>query len=318
MISTFLMITTAYILAAGKGTRLFPYSKAYPKSMLPLINKPILFHSIERLLCAGIETIGIVVPEERFWIMSQVQKTFPDLDVAWVVQKTPLGTADAILQIEEKLHTENFLVIAGDSLFPISFLQNLGTVHLIDQNWITLSLEKMDFELMKASSTVDYRDGRVWGVREKPQILDEVFSDLNSAACYALSRSVFPFLERVEKSIRNEYELTPAINEIIQKNHRVGGVKTDRVCHITTSFDLWQFNLQFLRTENPQDPTGSLIGKTVSIESEVTISSSVIGDHTVIQEGCHEIINSVILSHTVLRQNYQNALVMNDYYRQFS
>jgi glucose-1-phosphate thymidylyltransferase len=312
------MITTAYILAAGKGTRLYPFSNAYPKSMLPLINKPILFHSIESVLKAGITNIGIVVPIERSWIMSQVESTFPDLDIRWVVQEIPLGTSHAILQVEEELKGKNFVVIAGDSLFHASFLRNLGTIHLKDRNWVTLSLEKMDFELMRASSTVDYRDGCVWGVREKPRIRDEIFSEFSAAACYAFSRSIFPFLRRVEKSIRKEYELAPAINEIIRSKHRVGGVKTDRVCHISTPFDLWWFNLQFLQDSKLKDSKGNLIGKEVSYESDVSITNSVIGDYTTVQDGCYEIRNSVILPHTELTRNCKNVLAMSDHYQQFS
>ncbi|MFW9854105.1 MAG: nucleotidyltransferase family protein [Candidatus Thorarchaeota archaeon] len=312
------MITTAYILAAGKGVRLYPFSKVYPKSLLPLINRPILFHSIERLLKAGIINIGIVVPTESAQIISQVQGTFPDLEVTWIVQKTPLGTANAVIQVEKHLKDENFIVIAGDSLFSVSFLQTLSKVHLDDQNWITLSLEKMDFELMRYSSTVDYRDGRICGVREKPQTFDDTFSDLNSAACYAFSHSIFPYLKRARKSTRNEYELTSVINEIIRGAHPVGGVKTDRVCHITTPIDLWWYNLQFLRTIRPKDPIGTLIGKAVSVSGEVTLSRSVIGDHVIIQEGCHQIVDSVILSDSVLQRDYKNALVLRDYCQQFS
>ncbi|MFW9777260.1 MAG: sugar phosphate nucleotidyltransferase [Candidatus Heimdallarchaeota archaeon] len=312
------MITTAYILAAGKGTRLYPFSRVYPKSLLPLLNRPIIVHSIERLIKAGIINIGIIIPNESTQIISQVQGTFPDLDVTWIVQKIPLGTANAVIQIEKHLRDENFIVIAGDSLFSVSFLRALSKVHLDDQNWITLSLEKMNFELMRHSSTVDYRDGRVWGVREKPQTIDETLSDLNSAACYAFSQSIFPYLKRARKSKRNEYELTSVINEIIHGAHPVGGVETDRICHITTPFDLWWYNLQFLRTIKPRDPTGALIGKAVSMSGEVIINRSVIGDHVVIQEGCHQILDSVILSNSVLQRDHKNALVLRDFYQQFS
>jgi NDP-sugar pyrophosphorylase family protein len=310
------MDISAYILAAGKGTRLLPFSQRIPKPMLPLLNKPLIYHSIERLLKAGIANIGIVIKSEDHIITSEVQKAFPDLNTLFIVQKEALGTGHAVLQTKEHLTTEHFLVVAGDSLFSASYLTRLYETHLIENNAITLSLEKMEFKLMKTSSTVDYRNGRVWEVREKPQNESEVLSNLNSAALYVFSKSIFDILKNINKSKRGEFELATAINETIHTKGRVGGVITQRVCHISTPYDLWRFNLQFLCETDIGKVKGNIIGKNVRIDESAIIQNSVLGDNSIVKEGV-SITNSVILPETVVDQDYENSLVQSDYSKNF-
>ena len=311
------MYSSAFILAAGKGTRLSTFSQTLPKPMLPLLNKPLLFHSIERFLTAGIRNIGVVIKKDDHLIPSEVNKAFPDLDVNFIVQERALGTAHAVLQVEEYLTTKNFLVIAGDSLFPASYLTRLSEVHRKEQNDITLSLERMEFDLMRESSTVDYRNGRVLEVREKPQTPAEVLSDLNSAALYILSKSIFNVLKEIKKTKRDEYELATAINETIRQGYRVGGLLTNRACHISTPQDLWHFNLILLHETHKGKVNGNMIGKNVNIDSSAVIVNSILGDSSVVERGV-TLKNSVVLPNTIVDRNYENSLVKSDYFECFT
>ncbi|UCE14803.1 MAG: NTP transferase domain-containing protein [Candidatus Heimdallarchaeota archaeon] len=311
------MTVSAFILAAGKGTRLYPFTSDIPKPMLPLLNKPIIHHSIERLLKAGIQNIGVVIGKDDTKIPQYIQMTFPNLYPVFIVQKEALGTAHAVLQIERHLKTDDFLAIAGDSLFSASYLRNIVATHVAEKNAITLSLEKMEFNLMKHSSTVNYHDGRVLEVREKPQTPEEVLSDLNSAALYGFSYSIFKVLKKIEKTNRGEYELATAINEVIHQNYRVGGVITERVCHITTSHDLWHFNLQFLREVDVTTVDGNFMGKDVDIDESAVIQDSILGDNSVIKKKVI-VKNSVIFPDTIVNQNCENSLVKTDYLERFT
>jgi glucose-1-phosphate thymidylyltransferase len=311
------MAISAFILAAGKGKRLYPFTLHTPKPMLPLLNKPIIQHSIERLLHANINQIGIVIPNNDVIIRNYIDKTFPHLDPVFVIQEKALGTAHAVLQIENYVETESFIVIAGDSLFPVHYLQQLCLTHLKEGNTITLSLEKMEFDLMKSSSTVDYRDGRVWQVREKPLTLEEVLSDLNSSALYMFSTAIFKRLSTIRKSIRGEFELATAINRTIDDGYRVGGVITSRVWHVSNSHDLWRFNLKFLSESSEKDMNNNKIGENVTFSKSSKIINSIIGDNAVINKDLR-IENTVILSDSIVTRNYQNALVQKDYFETFS
>ncbi len=310
------MTTSAFILAAGKGKRMLPFTQGISKPMLPLINKPIIFHSIERLLSAGITQIGIVVKEEDKIIPKRILEAFPELNPIFIIQKESLGTAHAVLQIEEFVNTDNFIVIAGDSLFSPSFLEKLVIIHFEEKNAITLSLEKMEFELMKHSSTVDYRNGRVWKVKEKPQTKSEVLSDLNSAALYIFSKSIFTIIPQLEKTERGEYELATAINKSIQMNQRVGGVETQRVCHISTPYDLWWFNLQFLGEQRLGKRGGNIIGQKVTIFKSAKVENSVLGDNTIVKSGV-KLKNSVVLPNTTIREDYKNSLIQKEFSLEF-
>lgn len=310
------MTVSAFILAAGKGKRMLPFTQDISKPMLPLINKPIIFHSIERLLSAGITQIGIIVQKEEKTMPKRISKAFPELDPIFIIQKKSLGTAHAVLQIEEFVITENFIVIAGDSLFSPSFLEKLVTTHFEEKNTITLSLEKMEFELMKHSSTVDYRNGRVWKVKEKPQRKSEVLSDLNSAALYLFSKSIFTIIPHLEKAERGEYELTTAINKTILMNQRVGGAETQRVCHISTPYDLWWFNLQFLSKQRLGKTSGNIIGQKVTIPKSAKVENSVLGDNTIVKSGV-KLKNCVVLPNTTIKEDFRNSLIQKEFSLKF-
>ncbi|MFX1505787.1 MAG: sugar phosphate nucleotidyltransferase [Promethearchaeota archaeon] len=311
------MSISAFILAAGKGSRMLPITSDTPKPMLPILNKPILFHSIKRLLKAQISDIGVIVRKNDQVIPSSINNHFPDLNPCFIKQEKALGTAHAVLQVQDHLTTKDFLVIAGDSLFSSSFLRKLYETHLKERNDITLALEKMDFALMRESSTVDYRNGRVLEVREKPQSPAEILSDLNSAALYIFSDSIFNIINGIKKSKRGEYELVTAINKTIHLGGQVGGLLTERVCHISTIRDLWRFNLKFLHEKLKGEANGNLIGNNVTIMESATVKNSILGDNSLIKNGV--VLNHcVVLPHTTIDRGYENSLIKTDYVETFN
>ncbi|MHA1972039.1 MAG: sugar phosphate nucleotidyltransferase [Candidatus Hodarchaeales archaeon] len=302
-----------FILAAGRGTRLRPLTDSCPKPMLPLLNKPIIVHSIERLVEAGLNEIYIVIGSKDTIISNTINKLFPKLNIKYIIQEKALGTADAVLQVKKKVEPEQFMVIAGDSLFPVKTLVEMKEKHMKEGNTITLSLERMDFELMRYSSTVDYRDGRVWQIREKPETIHEVLSEYNSAALYVFSKQIFNEIEKIEPSKRNEYELASAINEVIKKNKRVGGVITERVCHISTLYDLWYQNLLFLKRKGKRN---NYIGENVLFSKRSAVDNCVIGSFSEIS-GNIALKNCVIMPKTHINRNYINSLISNNFYKTF-
>lgn len=310
------MSISAFILAAGKGTRLLPFSESIPKPLLPILNKPLLEHSLLRLINAGIDIIGIIISKQENQIPTYIQRNFPDFGINFIVQEKPLGTAHAVLQIEKQLSTEDFLVIAGDSLFSSKFIKKLAKIHQKDINAITLSLEYMNFEQMRYSSTVEYQNGRVWQIREKPETPEQVLSKYNSSAFYAFKSGIFDILKGIEKSRRDEYEIATAINQTITQGHRVGGVITKRVCHISTPFDLWWHNMQFLSRTKKLAKNRNIIGSNVEIDASSTIKNSIIGDNTEVKQNLN-INHTVVLSNSTIDRNYRNSLVKTPHFQEF-
>ncbi|MEM5844498.1 MAG: sugar phosphate nucleotidyltransferase, partial [Candidatus Aenigmatarchaeota archaeon] len=101
----------AVILAAGKGTRTFPLTENKPKSMLNVLNKPLLYYIIEKLKSLGIEEIGVVVgyKEEKI-------KEYFGKDFKYFKQKKLAGTANALYQARNFIDG-NFIALNGDIYF---------------------------------------------------------------------------------------------------------------------------------------------------------------------------------------------------------
>ena len=302
----------AFILAAGKGSRMYPFTQVISKPLLPIVNIPMILHSIKRLVAAGINQISVIIRPEEQQIQQTLNTAYPRLNFCYIVQKEPLGTGHAVLQIEKHVENENFIVLAGDSLFSGAFLEQISNIHRHENNTVTLALEKMDYEEMRQSSTVDYHDGRVWNIREKPQTRADILSNLNSAALYIFTQGIFDILKETEISKRNEYELASAIMKIISLNKRVGGSIASRVHHISNAHDLWRVNLEFLKEVRLKNFNGNLLGKNVVIPTPNTVTNSVIGDFCSISEGV-SVQNSVILPNSFVKQNIKNSLVLSDH-----
>ncbi|MHA1976943.1 MAG: sugar phosphate nucleotidyltransferase [Candidatus Hodarchaeales archaeon] len=307
---------SAFILAAGKGSRLYPFSQLISKPLLPLINTPIILHSIERLLLAGIDQISIVIKPEEQQIQKLLNKTYPGTKFNYIVQRKALGTGHAVLQIEKYVEHKDFMVIAGDSLFSGNFLEKLSKIHIYEKNSITLALEEMEFEEMRHCSTVDFHDGQVWNIREKPQTRADIFSNLNSAALYVFTQGIFDIINNTEISPRKEYELASAIKQTINLKKRVGGSIASCVHHISSAQDLWRTNIEFLRDASCKDSNGNLIGKEVNISTPNRVTNSVIGDFCNIHSGV-TVHNSVILPNSVVKHDIKYSLVLSDHIASF-
>jgi glucose-1-phosphate thymidylyltransferase len=312
------MAVSAFILAAGKGTRMYPYSKEIIKPLLPVINKPLILHVIDRLFETKIRfgKIGVVIQKGEQQIPEIIDNCYPKVSFEYIIQDKPLGTGHAVLQLENRVNSNDFLVIAGDSLFPSKFIRKLVDSHKKNHNSATLALEKMNFDQMRHCSTVKFSNGRVWDIREKPKTKEEVLSDLNSAAMYLFSQSIFKALYRTQLSVRKEYELVSAIKELILQKKKIGGTIVSRVLHISNSHDLWHYNQILLSETTSKDLNGNLIGDNVVISESTKISNSVIGNHSQIRDNV-ELVNTVVLPNSIVTRNFSNSLVLSDYAETF-
>ena len=107
------------VLAAGKGTRLYPMTKMICKPLLPVYDKPLIYYPISVLLQAGITDIMVIIPEGE-------EETFEKLlgdgsawgvHISYAVQKVPRGIADAFLVAEEFIKGESVCLVLGDNIF---------------------------------------------------------------------------------------------------------------------------------------------------------------------------------------------------------
>lgn len=200
----------ALILSGGTGTRLRPLTYTNAKQLLPLANKPILFHIIEKIVKTGINKIGIIVGDTH----EEVRRTVGNgdrwnVDICYIQQPFPLGLAHAVKTASEFIGEEDFLMILGDNVFNMSLDTLIENFHTNKAN-STLLLHKVDNPSQYGVAVVD--EDRIVRLVEKPK---EFISDLIITGVYIFDKSIFTAIDNIKPSQRGELEITDAIEELV-------------------------------------------------------------------------------------------------------
>ncbi|MFA4818282.1 MAG: UTP--glucose-1-phosphate uridylyltransferase [Patescibacteria group bacterium] len=229
---------------AGFGTRFLPVTKALPKEMLPIVDKPILQYIVEEAVASGIEDIIVVtsfnkravedhfdyMPELEAWLarqgkteaLEQVKKIAELANFVYIRQKGPYGNGTPILNAKHLINNEPFAVIFGDDLMlgPRPHLQQLIEVYeQYEQPVITAY--KVDDEGTKnygiiEAEPISDRVYKVKSVVEKPGPVAAP-SRLASISGYILTPEIFTELENTPLGKNGELWLPDAINQLLSK-----------------------------------------------------------------------------------------------------
>ncbi|HML20186.1 MAG TPA: sugar phosphate nucleotidyltransferase [Aggregatilinea sp.] len=300
------MIQQAVILAAGRGKRLGQLTKDRPKSMLPVLGKPIIARVMDRFRDAGVRRFVVVVGENDGQMASYLnQSWYPDADIRFVMQPVPTGTVDALLAAAPHLDGP-FLLTAVDNLTSPAHISNLITrFHEHPDHLAVVSLLEGSPADIRKSSGVVLNNSRVEEIIEKP---DQPRTSWLSFMLYAFAHDYLDFLPAVPVSPRGERELVSAIQAGIEQGRRVGYVIADWRLHLTRELDLYAINRQFLRegrdthilSEIPDsvqitppvriDPNvsvgpGAEIGPNVYLESGATVGQRAVVKNAVLLRG---------------------------------
>ena len=200
------------ILSGGKGTRLRPLTYTSAKQLVPVANKPILFYGIEALAAAGVREIGMVVGDTKAEIRQAVgDGSAWGVAVTYIEQDAPRGLAHAVLISEEYLGQEPFIMYLGDNLLASGvtpFVNEFAEHRPAAQILLTRVPDPQRFGVAELS------DGQVVRLAEKPQ---EPKSDLALVGVYLFGPDVFDSVKRITPSVRNELEITDAIQDLIDR-----------------------------------------------------------------------------------------------------
>jgi glucose-1-phosphate thymidylyltransferase len=204
------------ILSGGKGTRLRPITYTSAKQLVPVANKPVLFYGLEALVAAGIREIGIVVGDTEAEIRAAVgDGSRFGAEVTYIPQDAPRGLAHAVLISEPFIGREPFVMYLGDNLL------NRGITALVEEFDRTKPAAQIllahvpDPEMF---GVAELKDGRVVGLVEKPKAPK---SDLALCGVYMFGSEVFQSVRRIKPSLRNELEITDAIQDLIDRGLEV-------------------------------------------------------------------------------------------------
>jgi UDP-N-acetylglucosamine diphosphorylase / glucose-1-phosphate thymidylyltransferase / UDP-N-acetylgalactosamine diphosphorylase / glucosamine-1-phosphate N-acetyltransferase / galactosamine-1-phosphate N-acetyltransferase len=298
----------AVILAAGKGSRLHPITLNRTKAMVPILGKPIVERVMETLIENGIRDFIMVISSEDGEVGRYFrQRAAPGISLEYVVQPERLGMANA-LSLAGPLIRDTFILSACDNLVPREHVAQLLAAHQARQAYATLSLMEIDPALAGRTGVVEFRDGYIRRIIEKPAP-GEAPSNVGSLPLYVFSRKLLDCLPEVKISARGEYELQDAIQMLIDRTERVTGVFTGSRLQLTNAADLLALNRHDLTTGGDQP---QLAPRTVGqhthlitplrIEEDVTIGPGcVIGPRVYIERDCKIGADVLIKDAVILR-----------------
>ena len=240
------IVKKAVILAGGLGTRFLPASKAIPKEMFPVLDKPILQYLVEELVDAGINEIIIVLGRHKEIVLKHFNKCSflekrlkqtnkPDLlkkltkinelpRIRFVKNVLPKGAGYALLKAKKHLKNEPFILLVGDEIglykSKNSIQQILHSYYKYNKNIIGVSkepAEKMVNYGMIVGKKVNPHNYEILNLIEKPK-LNEVTSNLAASGKYIFKPSIFEKMKETKIEKNKEIQYNNAIMLMIKEN----------------------------------------------------------------------------------------------------
>ena len=202
------MIENALILAAGKGTRMWPLTENIPKPLLSICGLPIIERQIQELRKVGVKKLYILIGYQMKELSDYLGKTKFGIDIEYIIQEEQKGTGHAVNQAKNIIQG-NFYCINGDLIIDSENLERLKE----KENYLTMMVTNV-----KDGSNfgvIESRNGRLVSINEKG-ISGE--STIN-AGLFLFNEKIFDAIDNIEKSIRGEYELTDALQDISNDIH---------------------------------------------------------------------------------------------------
>jgi len=200
----------AVILAGGRGKRLAPITDTIPKAMIPINGKPMLEIILGQLKTIGVAEIVIVIHHLKNKIMDFFSDSFLGIKIHYVEQKEMKGTADAVLTAEQFIDG-TFMCIACDSLFDTQLLKRI-VKHTSDGVITVCSVE--DPSRFGVIETDGEKVTRIVEKSPHPP------SNLANFSIYLFPATIFDACKKISKSPRGEYEITDAIQYLIDHGAR--------------------------------------------------------------------------------------------------
>lgn len=210
----------AVIMAAGDSTRMLPLSAKRPKHLLPIVGKPLLFHTIEGLEEAGIKEILIICGYHEEKLREAVEsRKWDRSSISFITQGERKGTAHAAGHAREFVGNDSALLMNGDIMVGPGCFSGLIKYHEKSDFELTLSVRAI--EDPSAYGVVLVKDGKAVELIEKPT-KDQMVSNLVNAGLYAIGESLWEAIEKTKLSPRGEYEITDSLRMLIERGN-VGG-----------------------------------------------------------------------------------------------
>ena len=281
----------AVVLVGGQGTRLRPLTETVKKELLPLVDRPILDHTLDRLVRHGVREVVLSSSylEETFHAFLEARHGNPR--ITWITEAEPLDTGGAIVNALPALDTdEPFLALNGDILTDLDVTRMIA-LHRDRKAIATIALTHVEDARAYGLVPLD-GNGRVVEFREKPK--DLVPGDINAGTYLLDPRVLAPWTSGEQISI--ERDVFPAV---IEAGHPVFGFLSEAYWldlgtpaqYLQAHFDLFEGKVHGVRYPSPWiDPAADVdirahLGRWVAVGADASVGAEAQVDDSVIHRG---------------------------------
>jgi dTDP-glucose pyrophosphorylase len=273
---------TGVILAAGLGTRMGSLPTELPKAVLPVLNRPIIFHQLKMMESVGIEDVYIVVGYNSHILVQCIERSGPlDMNIHYKQQSRALGIAHSISVLEQYIKTP-MLILLGDIYFDAPNIHQMLEKFESSSSLGVLAAVKEDNAdvISRNYCIIENDEGAVTRVIEKPRYPQ---SNLKGVGIYLFDPIFFDAIRRTPRTaMRDEYEITDSIQIMINDGYAVStSMSVIEDINVTSPQDLLGLNLRLLDRSRHD----KLVGVRTAIGNNTSIKRSVVGANCVISDG---------------------------------
>lgn len=307
------------ILHGGHGTRLRPLTHTGPKQLLPIANKPMSQYCIESLRDAGITDIAVIIGGSG---SNKVQDYYGTgegygVKLTYIQQDQPRGIAHAIRLCKEFIESQKFVVFLGDNIIKKNISEYVSSFQKSDSDAEILLCE---VDNPTQFGIADVKDGVIKRIMEKPK---NPPTNLAVTGIYFLTPLIFDVIDRLKPSWRNEFEITDALQMLLEENYKIAyHTVTDYWKDTGTPFDIIHANRVILESmepyfhgkkENNVIVTGNvMVGENSLLKSNSRIVGPVIiGKNCIIESNTYIGPNTSIGDNSIISKcNIEDTIIM--------
>jgi mannose-1-phosphate guanylyltransferase/phosphomannomutase len=325
----------AVVMAGGFGSRIQPLTHSTPKPMLPLLNRPMMEHTMLKLRDLGITDFIVLL----YYKPEIIKDYFQDgsdmgMNISYITPDDDYGTAGAVKKAQELIGDENFVIISGDVVTDFDF-KKMFDFHNEKQSKLTITLTKVENPLQFGVVITD-NEGKIEKFLEKPS-WGEVFSDTINTGIYIIEpeildqipanenydfgKDLFPSLMQSKTTLWG-YDATgywrdvgnPESYREVYEDVFSGRVALEKKGEKIKYPDGTLHAQEKIELDPSVEIIGNVcVGKNVKIGKNVKLKNSVIGDNCTIEDSC-KISNSVLWKDVSIGKNgvFDSCVICND------
>ncbi len=306
----------AIIPVAGFGTRMRPHTLTHPKVLLPVADKPMIAHIVEKLIEDGVDELVFVVGHLGDQVQDFIRSTYR-VTSHFIPQTEFLGLGHAIYTASNFLQEEPLIIVLGDTIYDVDLKPVLASPYS------TLGVKKVADPRRFGVAVLDSQ-GFITRLVEKPA---EFISDLALVGLYFFRNgaSLKAALEElIQRNIRtrNEYQLTDALQLMIEHGEKLTTFPVEGWYDCGKPETLLETNGILLRRDfagASYSFPNTIIIPPVYIHPDVQIENSIIGPHVTVWEGSHirnaRIHDSILMKHCRVDGAYLRHSILGDHAR---